>query len=161
VKAAIATKNLKATREIVERALQRDSSLTAAFERIGKEQLPIHIVSTHMRRQGEKTYCNRPRQDCRVLHATPILSGRVHNCHICRTKAFFFFWGYSPLGLCPIVDFTCLYTTPQALLPFRPGSLGCFLPPSRCTPSARSRPGSGRRHLPFRNPPIWLLLEYA
>ncbi len=51
VKAAIATKNLKAAREIVERAPQRDSSLTAAFERIGKET----ITYSHRQHTYEET----------------------------------------------------------------------------------------------------------
>ena len=51
VAAALKTKNLRAAREIVEKAPQRDSSLTAAFERIGKDK----ITFSHRQHTYEET----------------------------------------------------------------------------------------------------------
>ena len=44
-------KNLKAAREIVAKAPQRDASLTAAFERIGKDK----ITYSHRQHTYEET----------------------------------------------------------------------------------------------------------
>jgi hypothetical protein len=51
VKAALAMKNLKAAWEIIAKAPQQDSSITAAFERIGRKT----IAFSHHQHTYEET----------------------------------------------------------------------------------------------------------